>query len=210
MAACDGRLSAKNPSMQLRTANCPPPPPLYPQEAGLDRLALLRLPQADYPTGASAARALHRRLRQLGGGSLREGLAVVAVSEEEQRSLAAALGGVEPEVGGEGGGRSCSMSILLPACLHASDTVLDSSPLLSFRSHLQAVRADAEHILEAGLAPPDTATAASTAAAGDAAVQAQRASLERVFAAYGELQRRLLSINCYMRSLSEQHLSNAF
>ncbi|PRW56603.1 p25-alpha domain-containing [Chlorella sorokiniana] len=114
------------------------------KDSGLDRLALLRLPQADYPTGASAARALHRRLRQLGGGSLREGLAVVATSEQEQRSLAAALSSVEPE----------------------------------------AVRADAEHILEAGLAPPDTASAASAAAAGDAAVAAHRAALERVFAAY--------------------------
>ena len=118
---------------QLITGNHPAPPALLPQEAGLDRLALLRLPQADYPTGASAARALHRRLRQLGGGSLREGLAVVAVSEEEQRSLAAALGGVEPEVGlGRWVDAVTRRCFCLPAlCLHQLHTLLvEPTPLL--------------------------------------------------------------------------------
>lgn len=114
---------------------------------------------------------------------------MVAVSEEEQRSLAAALGGVEPEVGwGRGVDAATRRCFCLPDCFICQlHTLLVYHALYSCPLTLQAVRADAEHILEAGLAPPDTATAASTAAAGDAAVQAQRASLEHVFAAYGEL-----------------------
>lgn len=168
---------------------CPPPHP--PQESGLDRLSLLRLPLADYPTGASAARALNRRLRQLGGGSLREGLAVVATSEEEQRSLAAALG-VEPEVGWGAVDGTVQVAGTDACILHAKWTMArwvapgtePSAPSPLFL--LQALQADAEHILEAGLAPPNTATAASAAAAGDAGVAAQNASLQCVFAAYGE------------------------
>ena len=177
------------PASASRLHYCPhlQPLPAFKQESGLDRLALLRLPQADYPTGTSAARALHRRLRQLGGGSLREGLAVLTTTEEEQRSLAAALGGVEPEVSWVAAGRPCKADAGVQACI-TQDTIRTRRSIASLHP-LQAVRADAEHILGAGLAPPDTATAASSAAACDAAVAAHRASLERVFAAFGEFAR---------------------
>lgn len=176
--------------------HCPhlQPLPAFKQESGLDRLALLRLPQADYPTGASAARALHRRLR--------EGLAVLATTEEEQRSLAVALGGVEPEVSWVAGGWRCKADAGVQACI-TQDAIRTRRTIASLHP-LQAVRADAEHILGAGLAPPDTATAASTAAAGDAAVAAHRGSLERMFAAFGEL--ALPWAGCWLMTLCEDAL----
>lgn len=74
------------------------PPPL--QDDGLACLPSLgRLAVPDVHNGA---RTVHRRLRQLGSGSLTAGLSVLAGSEDEQRKLADVLG-VEPQVGSEGG-----------------------------------------------------------------------------------------------------------
>lgn len=83
----------RNPPHQLNHPNLNPNPT---QEAGLDAApGAPRLPSPE--CSANATRGLHRRLRQLGAGSLRGGLAVLAGDEEEQRTLATRLG-VEPAV----------------------------------------------------------------------------------------------------------------
>ncbi len=86
-------LSPSLPSSLKSTGMQPRPPP---QDEGMACLpGLARLPAPDVHNGA---RALRRRLRQLGSGSLAAGLALLAGNEDERCKLAESLG-VDPQVG---------------------------------------------------------------------------------------------------------------
>ena len=126
-----------------------------------------RLPPPEYRHGAP--KALHRRLRQLGGGSLGAGVALVAGSDEEQRQLAAVLG-AEPEVSWRWvpvllGCARCKHAEteayralrllrrpnLLPCSALLGTTCCPALPSLVKLPPLQEVRRDAAHIVQTGL-----------------------------------------------------------
>lgn len=102
------------PSLTLPSLALPPshpPASLLPQGQGLDCVpGTLRLAGPDYRDGS---KALQRRLKQLGGGSLAVGLQAVAAGEEEQQELARTLD-AEPEVGS-------GMCVCVCVCVHVRE-----------------------------------------------------------------------------------------